>query len=285
MFNREMMTVTLSLSCSMLCHANTDPVDIVGIGGSTLHFSHFNEKFGGWSHVEYKSPTHRFLLYAPPDGTVDSGIGVVAGSDNSMVSPDKKNVLIQRTAIGYVEDPQGNRIVSEQTHCDVISLKSGCAKNLGSAIQCDGEWVGDAWKDSTGHLFDFSTSGSSPQEVRNQASKLSSARPRALSLSDTLFMGGPSYMACYPVDEDIAAYNDLGFYFAEGGEHLWAMQIYEKLLDLAPRRIPLQLNVADSLWALGRHDDAKSHYAIYRDAMLTKAPANRIPDRAELRLK
>ncbi|WKW33139.1 hypothetical protein KIH13_04370 [Pseudomonas viridiflava] len=92
-------------------------------------------------------------------------------------------------------------------------------------------------------------------------------------------------MACYPVDEDIAAYNDLGFYFAEGGEHLWAMQIYEKLLDLAPRRIPLQLNVADSLWALGRHDDAKSHYAIYRDAMLTKAPANRIPDRAELRLK
>ncbi len=29
MFNREMMAVTLSLSCSMLCHADTDPVDIV----------------------------------------------------------------------------------------------------------------------------------------------------------------------------------------------------------------------------------------------------------------
>ncbi|WP_046236932.1 tetratricopeptide repeat protein [Pseudomonas syringae pv. coryli] len=285
MFNREIMAVTLSLSCSMLCHADTDPVDIIGIGGSALHFSHFNEKFGGWSHVEYTSPTHRFFLYAPPDGIGDSGVSVVAGSDNSMVSPDQKNVLIQRTMLGYVEDPQGNRIISEQTYCDAIALETGCARNLGSAIQCDGEWVGNAWKDTTGRLIDFSKPGTSPQEVRNQASTLSSAKSRALSLSDTLFMGVPSYMACYPVKENIAAYNDLGFYFAEGGEHLWAMQVYEKLLDLAQERIPLQLNIADSLWALGQRNDAKSHYAIYRDAMLKKGSVNKIPNRVQLRLK
>lgn len=100
-----------------------------------------------------------------------------------------------------------------------------------------------------------------------------------------MFMGIPSYMACYPPGENVAEYNDLAYFFSEGGEHLIAMQIYEKLLTLAPDRIPLKLNVADSLWALGRRDESVNYYVSYRDAMLKKGLGNKIPSRVEERVK
>lgn len=83
-------------------------------------------------------------------------------------------------------------------------------------------------------------------------------------------MGVSSYMACYPPEKSISEYNDIGFYFTQGGEHLLAMQIYKRLLTLAPDRVPLKLNVADSLWALGKHNEAKPYYIAYREAMLKK---------------
>ena len=57
------------------------------------------------------------------------------------------------------------------------------------------------------------------------------------------------------------------------------MQVYKQLLILAPDRVPLKLNTADSLWALGGKNEAKSFYAAYLDAMLKKGAANKVPAR------
>jgi hypothetical protein len=200
-----------------------------------------------------------------------------------MVSPAKKFVMVQRIVSGKVTDEQGNNINSEQTYCDAVSLESGCVVNVGSALQCDGAWAGEKWKAATEGILDFSKAGFPPKQLISEVSGLSSNESRANSLIDLVFMGIPSYMACYPPEKNISEYNDIGFYFAQGGEHLLAMQIYNKLLSLAPDRVPLKLNVADSLWALGKQAEAKSFYVSYRDAMLKKGAANKVPARVEER--
>ncbi|MNF73402.1 hypothetical protein D3C84_554010 [compost metagenome] len=189
-----------------------------------------------------------------------------------------------RVVSGEVSDGQGYSENSEQAYCDVVSLETGCVENIGSALQCDGAWVGEKWKDSTGERFDFVKSSLPPKSMIEQVSKISSSEFRAASLKDLMFMGVSSYMACNPPQSNVLAYNDIGFYFAEGGEHLLAMQIYQRLLGVAPDRVPLKLNVADSLWALGKHDEAKPYYAEYRDTMRKKGIASKIPKRVEERL-
>ena len=98
-------------------------------------------------------------------------------------------------------------------------------------------------------------------------------------------MGVSSYMACYPPEWNIPEYNNIGFYLAQDGEHLLAMQIYSILLKLAPDRTPLKINVADTLWALNKQDDAKSLYTSYRDAMLKQGRGSKIPTRVNERLR
>ncbi len=196
--------------------------------------------------------------------------GIVVSSSIDMVSPGKRYVMVQRTNAGEVIDEEGNRIISSQAYCDAVSLETGCVKNVGSALQCDGAWQGQKWKITTGETFDFLTGGMSPQYLLSEVANVASSESRSDSLRDSFFMGVSSYMACYPPEKSISEYNDIGFYFTQGGEHLLAMQIYKRLLTLAPDRVPLKLNVADSLWALGKHNEAKPYYIAYREAMLKK---------------
>ncbi|RMP27985.1 hypothetical protein ALQ08_200210 [Pseudomonas syringae pv. delphinii] len=279
-------SVVLIFAFASYSLADSGELDIKVKNESALNLKGFNEKYGGWSAVEYKSSSKSFLIYNLP--TKDSsGIDVVSSTDEDMVSPDKKYILIQRTSAGVVTDDEGKDIISEQAYCDVLSLADGCLKNVGSALQCDGSWAGGKWKPTSegGGGFEFSKSGVPPKKLISDVSRISSPEARASALSDLMFMGIPSYMACYPPQESVAEYNDLGYFFSEGGENLIAMQIYEKLLTLAPDRIPLKLNVADSFWALGKRDESVKYYVSYRDAMLKKGLGNKVPRRVEERIK
>lgn len=253
---------------------------------NALSLKDFNEKYGGWSKAEYKSPDKSFLIYHFPTKT-PSEIDVISSTDEDMISPDKKYILIQRTITGVMTDEEGNDVDTEQTYCDMLSLVDGCLKNVGSALQCDGSWAGGKWTPTSENVngFVFSKSGMPPKTLLSDVSRISSPEARASALSDLMFMGIPSYMACYPPRGNVAEYNDLAYFFSEGGEHLIAMQIYEKLLTLAPDRIPLKLNVADSLWALGRRDESVNYYVSYRDALLKKGLGNKVPSRVEKRIK
>ncbi|RMP59543.1 hypothetical protein ALQ18_200059 [Pseudomonas marginalis pv. marginalis] len=266
-----------------MCHADDDFFDIEGVEKNSLKFSGFDQKYGGWVDVEFSRADGKIRLYAVPQKNKPLEEGVVASSDVSLMSPDKKYIIVQRTNAGEIVDEQGDSIVSAQAYCDMISLENGCVKNIGSAQQCDGAWVGDNWKLSTGYVFDFSKEGISPSQLISKTSNLSPDDYRSSSLRDWLFMGGESYMACFPPERNISELNDIGYYLAKGGEHLFSIQIYNRLLNIAPGRVPLKLNVADSLWALGRLSEAKTYYGEYRDAMMQKGDAGKIPKRVELR--
>ncbi|MBX8488212.1 M48 family metallopeptidase [Pseudomonas cichorii] len=285
MFNKYLVMTVLLSQMVQPCLADTGVLDINGPEGNSLLFKNFDNKYGGWSEVEYKSPAGGFSVYALPSKNAPSEDGVVANSDVDTVSPDKKYAVIQRTNAGEVIDEEGNNIISEQAYCDLISLESGCVKNIGSALQCDGVWVGQKWKVAVGESYDFSRIGNTPKKLLSEVSSIPSGVSRASSLKDMVFMGVPSYMACYPPEEYIAEYNDIGFYFAEGGDDLLAMQIYTKLLSLAPDRVPLKLNVADSLWALGKQDESRKYYFSYHDLMIKKGMLAKVPKRVEERLK
>jgi hypothetical protein len=284
MFNKYHAVTLLVLLFARLSHADTEPLDINGDNDSVLRFRNFDEKYGGWSDIEYKGAAGVFNMYVVPSKMAPSEEGIVANSGIDMVSPDKKYVIVQRTNAGEVIDEEGNKVISSQVYCDAVSLETGCIKNIGSALQCDGVWQGQKWKITTEETFDFSKGGMSPQYLLSEVANASSNESRSDSLRDSLFMGVPSYIACYPPEKSISEYNDIGFYFAQGGEHLLAMQIYNRLLSLAHDRVPLKLNVADSLWALGKHDEAKSYYVAYREAMMKKSGASKVPKRVEERL-
>lgn len=265
------------------CHADEGPVDVHGYNGATLQFRNWDETHAGWSDIEYKGSSATFKLYDLPSNMPPSGISTVA-ADTGKLSPDKKYVMMLRVDSGEVVDEQGNKINSEQTHCDAVSLENGCVTDVGSAFQCDGTWQGQKWKVATGGILDPSQKDAPPNQLIKNISRLPAGDSRSSSLKNWMFMGVPSYMACYPPEKNISEFNDIGFYFAEGGEHLLAMQIYNKLLNLAPDRVPLKLNVADSLWALGKHDEAKSFYSAYRDEMLKKGAGGKVPTRIQERL-
>jgi hypothetical protein len=284
MFNVFFLFVLSSFASLQMAQADPKAMEVKGVKGTSLSAQSFDKKYGGWRDIEYRSAAVSFKIYAVPIGVEPSEDGVVANPDADSISPDNRYLIIQRTNAGEVVDDEGTTIISSQAYCDVISMETGCIKNIGSAQQCEGTWQDDKWKTSRGEFFDFSKGSKSPRLLISDASRDTESQSRASSLRDHIFMGVPSYMACYPPENNISEYNDMGFYFAQGGEHLLAMQIYKRLLLVAPDRVPLKLNVADSLWALGKGGEAKKYYAEYLGAMKKKSMESKIPSRVKERL-
>jgi hypothetical protein len=281
MLNKYNTAILLTLLLIRPSYADMAPTDINGAKGSALQFSSWNDRYGGWNDIAYTGANGAFKLYTLPHKVEPTDYGVVASSDADTISPDKKYLIIQRTEAGEITDEQGNNIISAQAYCDAISLENGCIKKVGGRNECEGTWTGQKFKMTTGGIFDFSKEGVSPKQLITEVSGLSL---RAPALKESLFMGVSSYMACYPPQGNITEYNNIGFYLAQDGEHLLAMQIYSILLKLAPGRTPLKINVADTLWALNKQDDAKSFYTSYRDAMLKQGRGSKIPARVNERL-
>ena len=105
------------------------------------------------------------------------------------------------------------------------------------------------------------------------------AQSRAESIEWSLsFLSPESYMACHPPARNVQAFNDLGFYLAEGGNDALALKFYRGV-EAVGKRTVLMLNIADSLWRLGREDEAQRYYSQYRDAMSADGKAQKIPQR------
>ena len=284
MSDKYFLFVILCFVSIHTANADMKNIEIRGVGSTSLKARSFNEKYGGWRDIEYSGAGASFKIYAVPSGMDTSAEGVVAYPSADSLSPDKRYLLTQRTNAGEVIDDEGNSFISSQAYCDLISMDTGCTVNVGSVFQCDGAWQGEQWKMANGDVFDISSAGVPPKSLLAKMAGLVEKESRASILRDYVFMGMPSYMACYPPEQYIHDYNDVAFYFAQGGEYLLAMQIYERILPLAPLRVPLKLNVADSLWALGKHDQAKRYYAEYREAMKRKDMVSKVPERVGERL-
>lgn len=91
------------------------------------------------------------------------------------------------------------------------------------------------------------------------------------------------------IEVDTAVYapalNDYGFYLQETGEHATAVAVFEAVVEREARLAVARLNLADSLWALGRKPEARAHYKAYRELMTAENKAARIPARVGERLR
>jgi hypothetical protein len=85
-------------------------------------------------------------------------------------------------------------------------------------------------------------------------------------------------MACHPPAQNVQAFNDLGFYLAEGGNDEFALKFYRGV-EAVGKRTVLMLNMADSLWRLNRKGEAQRYYREYGEAMTAAGKAQKIPQR------
>ena len=277
--NNKIILLALAISITQYSYGDQKELIISTSHKKQLEFNNYDNKYGGWSTIEYRNEFSNFKIYSLPSKEELNNGKVVAISDPTLISQDRNFLILQRTTGDEITDDEGNEVISSQTYCDVISLKSGCIDNLGSTMQCDGAWKDNLWVTSSGEVFDPSERKNPPKQLLQSTVKITNQQNKSSALVDALFMGANSYMACFPPQDNIANYNDIAFFLANGGEHLLAMEFYKRLLSFASDRIPLQLNTADSLWALGQHDEAKLYYRNYYNLMIKKNIKTKIPSR------
>jgi len=123
-----------------------------------------------------------------------------------------------------------------------------------------------------------------PKSILQRVSAVKGGKDKALAISDYLYMGLPSYFACYPPGvKDSAALNDLGFYLYGGGDYYNALGVFRRVELIDPSRVVLKLNIADVLWDRSQRLDARRYYKEYERAMLDAGRKDKIPSRVYFR--
>lgn len=262
-----------SLFATAACaFAEDEDPPIVGIGGHTVTF-----RATKWTMPGVESATAWFTA----DGKTFPLFGADIGADGHsyMLSPDKKTLLLDPVIFGMLSDEnQEEKLVSVQ-HCVVISMETGCVLAERSARFCVGKWAGNSWISEEGEVLEPILETKSPKDLLKNVTTTEPAQSRAESLEWGLnFLSPESYMACHPPAQNVQAYNDLGFYLAEGGRDELALKFYRGV-EAVGKRTVLMLNMADSLWRLNKQDEAQRYYREYGEAMAAAGKAQKIPQR------
>ncbi|HEY9756286.1 MAG TPA: TonB C-terminal domain-containing protein [Oculatellaceae cyanobacterium] len=82
----------------------------------------------------------------------------------------------------------------------------------------------------------------------------------------------------------IAPLNDYGFYLQETGKDEPAVRVFQKVVMLEPSREVVYLNLADSLWKLGRKTEAAPLYEKYKKLMKSENLSSKVPARVDEKL-
>jgi hypothetical protein len=75
----------------------------------------------------------------------------------------------------------------------------------------------------------------------------------------------------------VYALNDYGYFLQQAGDHHGAIPIFNIVIKEDPPRAVAYLNLADSLWALDRKEEAKSYYKTYQRLMAEANKGTQIP--------
>jgi hypothetical protein len=256
--------------------AFAEDLPIVGVGGHTVTF-----RATKWTMPDVESATAWFT--ANGKNFPLFGFDVGADGHSGWLSPDKKTLLLDPVSFGMLSVESGEEKLVSQQHCDVISMETGCVLAERSASFCVGKWVGNQWVSADGQVLNPALETQSPKDLLKHVSGIEPAQSRAESIEWSLsFLSPESYMACHPPAQNVQAFNDLGFYLAEGGNDELALAFYRGV-EAVGKRTVLMLNMADSLWRLGRKDEAQRYYRQYRDAMSAEGKAQKIPQRVTAR--
>lgn len=245
---------------------------IVGVGGHAVTF-----RATEWTMPGVESATAWFTASGKtfPLFSIDVG----ADGHSGWLSPDKKTLLLDPVSFGMLSVESGEEKLVSQQHCDVISMETGCVLAERSASFCVGKWVGNQWVSNDGEVFNPVLETKPPKDLLRHVVDIEPAQSRAESIVWSLsFLSPESYMACHPPAQYLQAFNDLGFYLAEGGNDELALRFYRGV-EAVGKRTVLMLNMADSLWRLNRKDEAQWYYREYGEAMTAAGKAQKIPQR------
>jgi hypothetical protein len=252
--------------------AFAEDLPIVGVGGHTVTF-----RATKWTMPDVESATAWFT--ANGKNFPLFGFDVGADGHSGWLSPDKKTLLLDPVSFGMLSVESGEEKLVSQQHCDVISMETGCVLAERSASFCVGKWVGNQWVSADGQVLNPALETQSPKDLLKHVSGIEPAQSRAESIEWSLsFLSPESYMACHPPAQNVQAFNDLGFYLAEGGNDEFALKFYRGV-EAVGKRTVLMLNMADSLWRLNRKGEAQRYYREYGEAMTAAGKAQKIPQR------
>ena len=245
---------------------------IVGIDGHTVTF-----RATKWTMPGVESLTAWFTANGKTFPLFSADVGADGHPD--WLSPDKKTLLLDPVVFGMLSLENGEEKLESQQHCVVISMETGCVLSQHVARFCYGKWEGNRWTSGEEDAPDLVMQTPSPKDLLKQVSNIEMPQSRVEELEFNLRTISPeSYMACHPPAQNVQAYNDLGFYLAEGGRDELALKFYRGV-EAVGKRTVLMLNIADSLWRLDRKDEAQRYYSQYRDAMSADGKAQKIPQR------
>jgi len=267
-FKWVMIVLSLFASASALAK----DIRIIGSSGKvlTLKDKTWNRPAPESAVASFSANGKTFPLYVSDVGTE---------THDSWLSPDKKTLLLLHTLYGVVFGQEGEEIPTEETGCDAISMETGCVLSQHMASFCYGKWEGNRWTSEEGEDSDFVMNTPSPKELLKQVSSIETAESRMEAIEFSLRTVSPdAYMACHPPSRNAQGLNDLGFYLAEGGNDELALKFYRGV-EAVGKRTVLMLNIADSLWRLGRKDEAQRYYHGYGEAMTAAGKAQKIPQR------
>lgn len=260
------------LATAACAFAEDEDPPIVGIGGHTVTF-----RATKWTMPGVESPTAWFTANGQTFPLFGADIG--ADGHSEMLSPDKKTLLLDPVIFGMLSLENGEEKLESQQHCVVISMETGCVLAERSARFCVGKWAGNSWISEEGEVLEPNLETRTPKDLLKNVTTTEPAQPRAESLEWGLnFLSPESYMACHPPAQNVQAYNDLGFYLAEGGKDELALKFYRGV-EAVGKRTVLMLNMADSLWRLNRKGEAQRYYREYGEAMAAAGKAQKIPQR------
>jgi len=82
----------------------------------------------------------------------------------------------------------------------------------------------------------------------------------------------------------VYALNDYGYFLQQSGENEEAVNVFASVLASEPARAVTHLNLADSLWALNKKAEARTHYKTYQQLMAAAKRGAEIPARVRERL-
>jgi hypothetical protein len=268
------------------CEQGSGSLSIGGARGKVV-LSSWDCSVKAWKHAVYEGEDSTISLYgiSEPGDYIGKGVFVSPAGDG--VSQDGGTLRVERVVSGLLYLDDGSRRVAQNNYCDVIDLTNGCVSKSFPAESCAGRWVGNEWRlfsSADQRLDSEGLKTIPPKSILQSVSTIKAGKGKAFAISDYLYMGLPSYFACYPPGvKDAAALNDLGFYLYDGGDAYSALAIFKEVERIDPSRMVLKLNIADALWDRSQRSDARRYYKEYERAMRDAGRKDKIPARVYLR--
>lgn len=248
---------------------------------SKITLSKWNNAHHGWLSIVFTGGKE-FSIYTL-NARPNKYPGVSIEVPKKYISPQNNYLAIHRTEYGSVWGSTKEAQRTEKSHCDIIDLSNGCVMLTRPSEYCSGTWNDEVWITDDGEKIEPAIETPSPNQILENLKPLN-LTSKATAIREYLFMGAESYMACHSPRKNIQPLNDIGYYLSENGDTFNALKIFRALEAVAPSRIVLKLNIADTLWSEGKLDESKKYYFEYSEQMKQQGKSKIIPQRVLNRL-